>query len=754
MSLGKDKDKLQHRPPTPRWNPSIIVSPTSSFLHQRRLNPKAGRSSSPLRRSSLSEIGDTTTQHQYPYVHGSPSQAISSIEVLPIPAFPAMTDEELRQVQHEVDPRHVSFKVQPIHNTKTRFTMHPLPQLAHVQTSPMPRDQIPPSSMLTWSLSPEHAPLMAHGGSPFPHRAYSEPLIQSTSDGHTPVEPESHALVRSDQHSDSGSVSSSFSRAHPPITGGKFPRLSYGGKTLALLRSSCLSVVDTATSSDEHSSPPSATMPVAKTPSLHGSSGTHRRSAYPESSTTSTASSGSSSLSPLSDEFRSEMDVQIARYNNKNDRRVREIIDERLPEIFVNCEGIVRSMEREEERTKLLMKYRGGITIDENRGRAASIEPGTIHDFGRLPARELRRCHVTTSLQTTGNKRDVTSLQATLDDSLSSPFLALKNDEHFQGIKEMEKDIHDNGQSVHHNHDEVCTPSPTKQAHQDTKSPGSTSPSCQTRAGVSSSIKTSNPISPLLKPATLGSPSLKALSLEQAPVAHVNQEWGDHATSYQEKNLKHSPQGYDAGQASSSGESASSGRKRKRDHKVTSEHTEPTNANAALHLGTGHDACAVLATGVNAALATRINAGSGHVATSGPASASGGPSIMCKESIVGASTTTQNSTNLLINREVTKLIKGGNDILAAMVKDYTERADLLSKIEACRASTVDSPRNIRNNIDGSVGGMIAGRDNALAQLEQCLELVDMRHASRVRFGAMELHASCSGLYQMLQSVFA
>ncbi|KAK3839040.1 MAG: hypothetical protein J3R72DRAFT_448013 [Linnemannia gamsii] len=777
----------------------------------------------------MSETGDTKTQHQYPCAHGSPSQEISSTEVPPSPAFSAMTNERLHHTYtEEVDPRHVSFKVQPIHNTETQLTMHSLPQLAHSQTSSTPLDQVPPSSMLAWSFSPEQTPWMAQGGSPFPHRAYSDPSNQSTSD--------SHALVESDR-SGGSSASSSFRRGHPPVTGGKVPRLSYGGKNLALLRPSCLSVVDTATTSDEHSSPPSVTMPDTKIPSIHGTSSTHRSSAYAGPSTISNATSESSTLSPLSDEFQSDMDVLVAHYNNRNDCRLREIMDERLPEIFVSCKEIVRSMESEEERAKLLMKHRGGIPSVENQGRTTAVESGTVHNFGRLPAREFRRRRVPAGWRTPGLKRDETPLQVTRDDGPSSS----KDDVYMQDIKEEAKDIQGDGQSVYYNHDTMRTPSPEKQAHQDTKSPGSTSPYCQTPAVVSPSMKMSDSVSPLLKSVTLESPSSKALSLEQAPVAHANQELAGHTTSHQEIELKYSPQGRDDGQSSSSGESAGSGRKRKRDHMATSEHAEPTNANVALHLGTAHGDCAVLTTGVNAALATGINAGPRHVATSNPTSTSGGPLIMRKESTVGLSATTQNSSNLLINSahtrakmirwdteftramqhfqeccvqimiclqqpaqlsfnghdgttdsspskastpmsrsdrsteptpitplsmvnfqptplsvkiklkgEVTKLIKGGNDIFAAIAKDYYERADLLSKIEACREITVDT----RGNIDGLTNTMIIGRDNALAQLEQCLDLVDMRHTGRVRFGAMELHASCSGLYQMLQSVFA
>ncbi|KAF9122048.1 hypothetical protein BGW39_010064 [Mortierella sp. 14UC] len=866
---AKDKDKQQQRPPTPRWNPSIIVSPTTSLLHERHKNPKSGRAYSPLRQSSLSlsESEDQGHTQHYPHLQRTLSPN-TSVEVSP----PAMTDEQVHQLlqlqqalPEAIDPRHVSFTVQPNPATQTQLAMPSLPQLAHVQSTQVMEGQTPPLSMLGWSFSPEYVSWMPHGGSPFPLRSHSDPSDQSASESYTvakQLESQS-APTTSDPHSDSGSSSAgSFHTVRPPVPGGKIPRLTIGGKNLALIRPSHLSIVENASSSEDLSTP-RVTTPISKIPSTHGSSGSRRRSAYPGSSSPSTATSGSNSLSSLSDEFRSAMDVQIIHYVKQNDRRVKEIMDERLPMIFNTCEDLLRSMQEENDRVALLKKFKGGIASVDNRGRATTVRPNPIHDFGRLPAREFHRPHITAGWKPPGLKRDRTPLQGSRDDRHSSPFLEPKDSMHKQSIKEEAESIQSDDKNVHDD-DALRTPSPVKRNPQgavnnneqhffDPKTPSQRSPS---PAVVSPSPKMSDPISPLLKSVTLESPSFKALSLNQAPVVRVDQQSPTNTTSHQEQDAKHSPQSSDSSRSSSSGESMSSARKRKRDQGSTSDQVEPARANAALQLDSAHDD--------HAAIATEASAGAGRVVVSDPSGASGGQSVMQKESSAGSSSMAHRSSSPLIGKkvnpltwnnvgvagtravavdwgkelhrylqsfqeccvyimiclqqpqatsfsdhegiedsppfkistpirhsgrstapapstplsvmnfhnappsikmklkgEVSKVIKGVNDILAAIEKSDADRADLLTKIETHRANIDCSTRKssgknrtLAYDDDGAAAGMrIVGRDSALGQMEQNLEQLDSRQTSRVQFGVMELQSSCAGLHQMLRTVF-
>ncbi|KAF9931780.1 hypothetical protein FBU30_009584 [Linnemannia zychae] len=114
-------------------------------------------------------------------------------------------------------------------------------------------------------------------------------------------------------------------------------------------------------------------------------------------------------------------------------------------------------------------------------------------------------------------------------------------------------------------------------------------------------------------------------------------------------------------------------------------------------------------------------------------------------------------------RELTKLLKGGNDILNAIEKYNSERAEILIKIEGCRTN-IDCNGCYQNkcdkkSLDRKSSDIMNEKkrhdigNSTLTQMELNLEMLDMRQLSRVRSGVLELQASCVGLYQMLLSVF-
>lgn len=86
-----------------------------------------------------------------------------------------------------------------------------------------------------------------------------------------------------------------------------------------------------------------------------------------------------------------------------------------------------------------------------------------------------------------------------------------------------------------------------------------------------------------------------------------------------------------------------------------------------------------------------------------------------------------------------------------MEKYHAERADLLSKMDA-RNRGFDRHAFAEDGSSMAIEGreLDGAGESALAQLE----LLDMRHSSTVRYGALELQSSCAALYQMLRTVFA
>ncbi|KAF9904956.1 hypothetical protein EC991_002196 [Linnemannia zychae] len=700
--------------------------------------------------------------------------------------------------------------------------------------------------MLGWSFSPDHVPWMPHSGSPFPLRSYSDPSDQSPAKSYIAVEQsESHtAPTGVDLHSDSRPTSSvSLRTAHPPIAGGKVARLTLACQNSTHIKPSHLNIVENAASSGSDDLPsPKVATPVSKAPSTRGSLGSRRRSVYPGSSSSGTATPGSNSLSPLSVEFRSEMDMQIFHYVKQNDRRVKEVMDERLPMIFNTCKNLLQSMHQEKERVSLLKKYRSRIAGVDSRGHSTTAQSNPVHDFGRLPTREFRQPHVTADWKPPVLKRDEAPLHST------------QYDEPKWSIKEETESVQNHDKNEQDDIDVLDTHSPAKLNYQDAvvsnnqhllrpKALAQKSPSPTVFLPIS---KLSYNIPPSLKPVILEPSSLKELILDQAPVAHVGQRSPTNTVSDHE---------HDAKQSSSC---ESSARKRKRDQESSSDQVEPARVNAALQPGS--------TIGIHAAIAIETSAGAGRVVTSDPASASEGQSVTQKERTADSSSIIHSSSSLLIDKkanpltlnnfsvasiravaidwgkefygclqsfqeccvyimislqqpqtascsdpgdiddlppskistpmhrsersngptlftplpmmnfqnappsikmklkgEVSKVIKGVNDILAMIEKSDADRAELLTKIETYRANMDCSTRSSRGkdyalayDDDDDLGAAsmtIVGRDNALAQMEHNLQLLDLRQASRVQCGVMELQSSCAGLYQMLRTVF-
>ncbi|KAG9067185.1 hypothetical protein KI688_011966 [Linnemannia hyalina] len=365
------KDKKQ-RPPTPRWDPSIIVSPTTSLLHQRRTNPKAGRPHPLFSQNLLTEsnYSDPPYQQQHDYLQTSPSltSSFATGHFADVQQNPTSTSQLQQTISTTVNPRHVSSATQPDHTVHdgSLFAMHSsLPQVSFAKPNPRTREPTPLSSVISPSSSSTLASSQwdSQNVSPWPHRSHSDPSDQSAAEGHVTDE--------SDSHMDVGSSSSSSAAprvVHPVVTGGKCPRHQYSGKNLALIRPSRLSFVKTAGSSDDQSSS-SPQIPVSKIPTPLS----RKRTAYPGSTSSSSSSTTPSSvtLSPLSDEPRTEMDLLVRQYNIDIERQLRDIMNVKLPRLFMNCDALVHSM------TKTL--------------RPISAALGHIHDFGQLPAREFQQ---------------------------------------------------------------------------------------------------------------------------------------------------------------------------------------------------------------------------------------------------------------------------------------------------------------------------------------------------------------------------
>lgn len=521
MWSAKDR---QQRPPTPRWNPSIIVSPTTSLLHQRRSNPKAGRHNTFLGQNLLSEsnYSDPPYQQQHDYLQTPPSLTSSFVteHLADIQQDPTSTSQR-QQLQQTlpttVNPRHVSFATQPDHtvHSSSLLAMHsPLSQVSFAQPNSRTREPTPLSSL---SFSPTLASSQwdSQDVSPLPHRSHTDSSDQSAVDWHVADE--------SDSCMDVG-LSSSSSAAprvvRPVITSGKCPRPQYCSKNLTLIRPSRLSFVETAGSSDDQSSSSPQT-PVSGILPSHGSLSTRKRTAYPGSTSSSSSSTTPSSvtLSPFSDEPQTEMDLLVRQYNIGIERQLEVIMNEKLPRLFKDCGSLVRSMT---ETPQLI-----------------STVSGYIHDFGRLPAREFKEPHIPPGLQPSKIKADGTPSQDTRYEGQNSVVLASKgsrdvniqqpkpHDEHMDVIKEEEEEeaTQSGVPNLHDGHDQERATPPTKSF-----------------------------------------------------VKQLSEEWPLFATTgNDESNSKISPLHSDAGRDSSSSECSETGRKRKRGHGLTNECSESTS---------------------------------------------------------------------------------------------------------------------------------------------------------------------------------
>lgn len=627
MWSAKEKQDERQRPPTPRWDPSVVISPTASLLHQRRANPKFGRLPPPkltenenrLQKtpppSSTAMQNFTTSSHQQDPSQDSPSATsplLTSTRNFAVLQAPTTTLQQLQQLDQihtkTVDPRHVSFLTEPYHTAEdnTLLAMHPLPQLSFAQPTMRTSELTPPTSLLSLTFSPPLLPWNSHAVSPFPHRSHSDPSDHLAAD--------SHKANEIDSHSDFGSASSRSTRIiRPELTHGKCPRPGFGSRSLALPRPSRLSFVETAGSSEDQSS--SAQTPAFKIPSPHGSSSGRKRAAYPGSSSSSstTISAGSSSvtLSPLSDEHRTEMDAQIHRYNLGNEHRVRYIMDERLPTIFRSCDVLVGSM------------------LEDPRW--FSVISGPVHDFGRLPAREFKKPHVPADWQPPkimmketlrqDNREGIQ--QCTVHSSKVDRVMDIdqsKNDAHLEDIKEEGEGIPVEKQNTCDEHGKENTPHSTKRSRQATnsngqdpsfvKSSGPQSPPPKTPTEVSPLLKSADSMQPLLKPSDLICPSFKVPCMGQISVRPVIEEPSPLANSLHDSALKLSPIHSDSRQGASSGESTASGQKRKRDDGSSSEPLKSTRTDVSPQLG-----CAGTR-GRRAAPGSRANVGPGHMIAS------------------------------------------------------------------------------------------------------------------------------------------
>ncbi|KAF8946524.1 hypothetical protein BGZ47_000316 [Haplosporangium gracile] len=845
MWSAKDK---QQRPPTPRWNPSIIVSPTTSLLHQRRNNPKAGRHFSPLRQSLLTENNDNDATYQQQHDDSQNSLALTSSFTTGDLAYmyqnPTSTSQQQQSQQAlpmPVNSRHVSLTTRPDHalHDDTLLAIRSLPQVSFAQPDSRTPEPTPPSSLISLSFSPIFAPRQwnSQDVSPFPHRPHSDTSDQSVVNSHIIVESDSHLNGSSSSSSAPGDV-------RPDITGGKCPRLQYRGKNLAHIRPSRLSFVETAESSDDQSSSSPQT-PLSKIPSVHGSLSARRRTAYPGSSSSSSTTPSSVTLSPLSNDPRTEMHALIRQYNISNVRQVRGIMDEKLPSIYKDCDALVHSM------------------TETSRPISDTLQP--IHDFGRLPAREFKQPHIPPDWQATRVKTEKVPCQETRDKDQNSVVLAFKgshamdihppkDEMHLDVIKEEEEEVTQGDEaSVNDGHDKEHTKPPPKRSRQDTTkcsergSPPAKSLLPNTPSPRSPPIKTPAAASPLIEPTDHVFSSFKAPCLKEATVKQHSEESPPFATSHYESDSKNPPQESYARRDTSSGECSDTRRKRKRDHGSTSEPSEHTRVNVALLSGDGHDEYAApggraYARAGQAAtfperritmLAPTRSPTAQHVNTSGnlpgernenfagpfskkqssPRSLvdKKGPLVIsalagdlssqtkivksdteftdCMHSFMDCclqlqlylqqptqiaslagldgtfdSSLFKVSTPMRHSRELQKAIKGGNDILLAIEQYYSERADLLDRIGLYRSNSITYTRNMSSDgrapVEEGTGMAMDDKEHngadqsAPTQLQQFLEMMDKRHSSQVRFGAMELRSRCAALHQMLGSVFS
>ncbi|KAF9106750.1 hypothetical protein BGX29_008608 [Mortierella sp. GBA35] len=952
MWPGKDHPA---RPPTPRWNPSIIVSPTSTLLHQRRSNPKAGRSYSPLRRAFSSE-NDLTTLHQqqqedYHHQH-TPSSTSSPVrgQTAPMKNSPQQTQQQ-QQNPATVDPRRVSFTVEPsiMTDTQHQHAIHSLPQVAQVQPNTRPGEMTPPNSLLSLSFSSAlNAASWVPYASPLPVRSHTEPSGNSTPGSHTVEESDSQSA------SESGSASSSrVTRPNFPKTGGKVPRLTirtqaamraqniYGDKLPVPVRPSNLSYVESADSPSSFS----GHTPVSGIPSIHGSSSgnSSSESAYPRSalshssgsvavgSSSARRASFSSSMAASSGSGpRNDMDAQINSYINRNEHRVRQVMEDALPKLFETCEGLVRSMQDGVGLTTMSSGEREPDQVIS--GGWANMALGTTHDHVHPLAQDYQRPLAHPGWQPPNPKRDETYLQDPRYQDQDTPFPMPKSPfgkdalrskgAHMESIKEEETlGADDSDSDVHGDRDRGSTPSPSKRSRQD---------------NIDSVTQGLHPNTPVLQESTAAEGPHMDLGSSLGTLAYQSSDEEEGVV----KREGHSPQRSNSSQTFSPADSVGLGhRKRKRGQERISKQPESAITNVTLQLGGAQEEeHSFVATGKSAgdtattperqvsfqigavqggnffdisgtsagdtmttperraspSAAFRVgetsvqdlkpslrqdeasgdqsdelkNSSPGHVSNKGgpsvqalkqssplgraskqewpssdsvdkkeesldtslsstpPSSKVGGTDAMtnprlpivkwsndlnhciyafleCCVQITlylqqpsqtanlshsehapespqsriltplqhsarstvpepSAPVSMQNiqhaplSVKMKLKVELSKLMKGANDIIGTIEKYHAERAELLDKIEKHRQNLCNCSCTgcAKGRAFGEVSNCHQHDDSALRELERCLDLMDMRQKSRVRFGSLELQASCAGLYQMLRSVFA
>ncbi|KAF9544365.1 hypothetical protein EC957_012166 [Mortierella hygrophila] len=719
------KDKKQ-RPPTPRWDPSIIVSPTTSLLHQRRTNPKVGRPHLLFSQNLLKESndGDSLCQQQHDYLQTSPSltSSFATGHFADVQQSPTSTSQVQQTISTTVNPRHVSSATHPDHTVHdgSLFAMHSsFPQVSFAQPNSRTREPTPPSSLISPSSSSTLASSQwdSQNVSPWPHRSHSDPSDQSAVEGHVTDE--------SDSHIDVGSSSSSSAAprvVHPVVTGGKCPRRQYSGKNLTLIRPSRLSFVKTASSSDDQSSSSPQT-PVSKIPTPLS----RKRIGYPGSTSSSSSSTTPSSvtLSPLSDEPRTEMDLLVRQYNIDIERQLRDIMNVKLPRLFMNCDALVHSM------TKTL--------------RPISAALGHIHGFGRLPAREFQQpksddAHMGVVKEEEAIQCDEPNVHDGRDqERITPPTMAPV------------KQLSESPPFATTANDELDSKIPPQQSNASRDSSSGEGPEAGRKRkrdqGLTSerSGSTSDNV-PLLPESTydgeraapgseaFAKPGLGPVSQTQSPPRPLVDKKGPSSRPSLAGDI--SPQAT----------------------------TIKANRELTGCMNLFMDCCIQLQLYLQQPIQTATLVGRNDAFDSPPSSILTPMHHSSRSGSLGLSNPLgiqHPSVQMKLKEEVQKAIKGGNDILIAIEQYHSDRVDLLDRMEAHRLKATASKIHAdgRALFDEGTYPTIDGRErdgarqNVWTQLQEYLEQLDQRHLNQLRYGTMKLQSGCATLHQMLQSVF-
>ncbi|OAQ35375.1 hypothetical protein K457DRAFT_896144 [Linnemannia elongata AG-77] len=597
------------------------------------------------------------------------------------------------------------------------------------------REPSPPSSLTNLAFSPAYTlpEWDLQDVSAWPRRPHSDPSDQYYS-------PSDQYSGPSDQSTTEGPLAD-----ESVITSKTSLRPQHGGK-VALLRPSRVSFVEIAGSNNDQPSSSRQT-PVSRISSPSGWLSERKGTAYPGSTSSSSLSSttpSSMTISPLSDELRTEMDLLVRQYNIGIERQLRDIMNKKLPRLFKECDVLVRSMTKTP--------------------RLISAALGHTHDFGRLPTRESKKLRIYTGVQAARIKTDETPCQGARDEGQNSVVLVPKgsrdvdiqqpksDDAHLDDIKEEKKEVTQGDErNVHDCRDQKCTTPPTKA-------------------------------------------SVKRLSTESPPFA---------TTAHDESDSKISPQQSDASRDSSSDEGSEAGRKRKRDHGSTIERSESTSDNILFpsesihddeHAAPGYEAfarpgpgpdyemqipprplddkegpssmpsragsmnpqttiikanreftecmnsfkdyCTLLQLYLQQPVHIASLVGHNDAFDSSPSRIPTPTRHLSRPDTPGPATPLgiqYPPVRMKLKGEVQKAIKGAKDILAAVEQYNFERAGLLDRIDGMEQ-------------DGA-------KQSALTQWQEHLDIIDQRHSNQLRNDTMELQSSCATLHQMLRSVF-